>query len=595
MTKSRVNFSPGVDCHQSAYNLDSRLLDLTLHNIENINNLIDEMGNTLATLIVKRVHECACNSCIRKGVNCLQVLANHGADFEEKESRGHTPLYLAVKYKLLDVAQVLIENGALLNNGWNFYGMPLLFFVEKNIPDILSTTLNSSFVTTSYPSEDYDNGVQISCDMSMLFPNGSNEGVLVSDNLTKITPLAQEISLSETQKENVGSMKNEMSLLLSLVNTHQKTKARRMHPDLYRHPLVHIFMDLKWKKLHWIKLMSILIQIGMLLSYTGFIVSIMFYDCPNLFKFNPTDLTRNIVDIAKINISHTTSTFQNVHNATSDLYCEIQFLSRGFAVYYAICGMVMMVIEMRICSSGFRVWMSEMSNHTHIMSLASGLFSILISFSTAVHEEFPATWICKAGSDHVVSSIPLALIKMLTMMVGEVEYSSLFDKQVGNNIDFMVWGHIWYVAALIAVTLGCLQYAEMETLIRCIVHAAEIERIFLLLADLCPSEMGNWMANKISLHSAYGNKFVFNTKYNDPVYKLLSIGTKHLIQKHTDIPVKNRKSGCKFERKRTKNSSVNIKSDIENQTETNRIMSRMEHKLDEMEDFLLRKLDDFKS
>lgn len=56
MTKSRVNFSPGVDCHQSAYNLDSRLLDLTLHNIENINNLIDEMGNTLATLIVKRVH-----------------------------------------------------------------------------------------------------------------------------------------------------------------------------------------------------------------------------------------------------------------------------------------------------------------------------------------------------------------------------------------------------------------------------------------------------------------------------------------------------------------------------------------------------------
>lgn len=139
-------------------------------------------------------------------------------------------------------------------------------------------------------------------------------------------------------------------------------------------------------------------QIGMLLSYTGFIVSIMFYDCPNLFKFNPTDLTRNIVDIAKINISHTTSTFQNVHNATSDLYCEIQFLSRGFAVYYAICGMVMMVIEMRICSSGFRVWMSEMSNHTHIMSLASGLFSILISFSTAVHEEFPATWICKAGS-----------------------------------------------------------------------------------------------------------------------------------------------------------------------------------------------------
>lgn len=42
---------------------------------------------------------------------------------------------------------------------------------------------------------------------------------------------------------------------------------------------------------------------------------------------------------------------------------------------------------------------------------------------------------------------------MLTMMVGEVEYSSLFDKQVGNNIDFMVWGHIWYVAALIAVTL----------------------------------------------------------------------------------------------------------------------------------------------
>lgn len=79
------------------------------------------------------------------------------------------------------------------------------------------------------------------------------------------------------------------------------------------------------------------------------------------------------------------------------------------------------------------------------------------------------------------------------------------------------------------------------------------------------------------------------------MYKLLSIGTKHLIQKHTDIPVKNRKSGCKFERKRTKNSSVNIKSDIENQTETNRIMSRMEHKLDEMEDFLLRKLDDFKS
>lgn len=34
-----------------------------------------------------------------------------------------------------------------------------------------------------------------------------------------------------------------------------------MHPDLYRHPLVHIFMDLKWKKLHWIKLMSILIQV----------------------------------------------------------------------------------------------------------------------------------------------------------------------------------------------------------------------------------------------------------------------------------------------------------------------------------------------
>ena len=94
-------------------------------------------GNTLLNLAVS----CACKADWKGGISPIEVLLEAGADVNEGNDRGWTPLHAAAYANNLEIASLLIEKGAMLDSeAHGAGGTPLvaaLFWGHREVADLL--------------------------------------------------------------------------------------------------------------------------------------------------------------------------------------------------------------------------------------------------------------------------------------------------------------------------------------------------------------------------------------------------------------------------------------------------------------------------
>jgi len=73
----------------------------------------------VSTLILKYTNishaDCQCQCCVRKAVRCIRFLGESGANMNEAEKTGETPLHLSAHLGVEEISLELLKQGASLD------------------------------------------------------------------------------------------------------------------------------------------------------------------------------------------------------------------------------------------------------------------------------------------------------------------------------------------------------------------------------------------------------------------------------------------------------------------------------------------------
>ena len=94
-----------------------------------------------------------------------------------------------------------------------------------------------------------------------------------------IVPKESSSSCNFEKEPGTGPPRREMDFLNNLLKSSSQRNLET-YKNILRHPLVHVFTDLKWSQLKFIYFLYLMVQINILLCYNVFLFLTIYVDCP---------------------------------------------------------------------------------------------------------------------------------------------------------------------------------------------------------------------------------------------------------------------------------------------------------------------------
>ncbi|CAL8143950.1 unnamed protein product [Orchesella dallaii] len=583
-------------------------------------NVQDVDGRTPTFLVITRLQDCSCEDCTKKAIRCLSILAYHGGSLDIPNSVGVTPLYLCAEYRFTECAKALLENGAALGTA---KGKPMIEILVEKIPAVLETVFDNAVKVKDHKSV-HDSELELTFDLGVILP----PQITLSNQLNNSNGTMSMNQVFPAEKwfgQNYEPCE-EMAFLKQLLNC-SETDATT-YRNLLRHPIVNVFTDIKWRSLEKIFYFFLLMQLKVLFAYSLFICVTIFLDCPY-------DLYLKLQQgLDKIESKLPSHNFNASDIINPDALCEIGILSKILSVFVTTCTLMVFLKEVQHAVYDLKEYLKDIFNYFQLVGYGSVIYTVIIAWDhnsplysylypvaafgvtvswcqvfvqigrlpqVAIYVEmfvkisvnfcwslimysclligFAMSFSILFPAKPRLRDLPLSMIQVLTMMIGELNYDGLFhDVEDGEdaNVDTAAKndsikyslhhrfsGHVWYVTFIVFITLvlmnllvglavndiqGIRKNAEIYVIKRRIRYIAYLEKSFFEATAFIPSIVKKFLRENVVIAkpSKPSNNFLcclnflctpvelknckLTTRPNDPSNKILTTESKTSIK-----------------------------------------------------------------
>ncbi|CAG7709912.1 unnamed protein product [Allacma fusca] len=410
--------------------------------------------------------------CVHLLLNCKQIVSSKQSPklrkdlMDRQDLNKETALHLAAKNESKKVVEILMFGGADVNIRSAEDEEPLTLIYSK-VPTAMLSILNTG-IRAKEGYEITDENLKLSLDFSSLvgFPE------YAEDYLSRETEL-----LSYALDDSKNSSK-----------------------EILSHPLVKIFLELKWRKIRFLFWFSMLFHVAWLLIYTAFIAEIYLQSCPYRYpvtvdedaeyqpRFTWFGFPLKPIDLkdpsCKLKLSHQWLLYALLSMTGIVVVKEFFELSSSRKLRLYFKGLENYGQWLLVISVGIITWPVLFSDHILEWMYEVAAFGIFVAWSLilsqigkhprlGLHVEillrvlksfamfmliFASLLIAFALSlslllpgNQAFISLPLAFMKVIVMMTGELDYDDFFNN--GTSSAFPVSGRIIYLFFVIIVSI----------------------------------------------------------------------------------------------------------------------------------------------
>jgi hypothetical protein len=380
--------------HLAALAQSAETLELLLHRGANPNDT-DASGRTpLHSAIVKGSRSC----------ECVRLLVELGADVNHADSYGYTPLHIAALSEFSACVELLIRNGGHVTARTKG-GVSALSFMVRRTPDALQRfldRLDSSITLHEHELGDVDCTLKL--DFRILVPR---------------------------------SCHGESELLLTFVEVGQR--------HLLQHPLCQTFLFLKWRHIRKFFLISLFFHALFVAFHTAFVISVFLDPGPPTTGHLPPTiqvigyclLVMNLILMSKeiFQIAHAKYKYIrywenwlqwiivfSVFACAETLWTTERRALASWQHHAAAFGMFFTWLELMMLVGRFPVFGLYVQMFT---TVAANFAKFLLAYSCLL-VAFGLSFAVVFPQYKSFKSVPWSLLKTVVMMIGELEFESIF-------------------------------------------------------------------------------------------------------------------------------------------------------------------------
>ncbi|CAG7709915.1 unnamed protein product [Allacma fusca] len=497
--------------------------------------VVDRKGRTPLHHAVCCGNQINALSCVEELLNCDKVSQKTNgievtkAFVDIQDINMETALHLAAKNESQKIVEKLIFAAADVNLK-SLENKDPLGLIYSKVPAAMVSVLNIG-ITAKDGCEIMDESLQLCLDFGAII------GYYSEEEAAKRRYYAKELQLLSYALDDSPSSSRE----------------------ILTHPLVKLFLELKWRKIHYLFFVSMFFHITWLVLYTVFITEVYLLHCPYQPFKNDTDVTddradkqplrftwfgfsakyENVSDINTCTMSASCIWMAYVLVGMSAIVAGKEFFeiasSRKFSWYFkglenlgqwtliisvgALCWPVLISHDVQdwvyeVAAFGvFLAWsliLTQIGKHPrlglHVEILARVLksFAMFMLIFASLLIAFALSLSLLLPGNRAFISLPLAFMKVVVMMTGELEYDTFFNGDDGDPA-FPVSGRIIYLFFVIVVSItlfnlligftvsdiqGLQQKAEVHKL------SNQLEQIYLMESFILSRKMQTLFCNR---------------------------------------------------------------------------------------------------
>ncbi|CAG7836492.1 unnamed protein product [Allacma fusca] len=485
----------------AARNASPEEMEMALETGANVNGR-DCMGRTALHWAV--TVGCNCDSCIANSYKCMSLLVDYPrCDINAQDNQGFTPLHLAAESQSTRCASKLLYNGADVSIKSKDGTKALILIIEK-IPDAMECLLDTAVTVDKY---DINN---VKCEIRLDF------GAIVGYSETR--GWSRYTNKNKSTKERLGKPRKEMLLLTLILDASSGSRKK-----ILTHPLIAIFLYLKWRRVRIVFWATILCNVLLLLLYSLYVLDVYLVSCPYRPKLTEPAAVKaaktlgvltadnHTMDFIKFSWFQFTPTIAEVTETMKGDGCHLEIGPTVKSVLLLGLSSFMVINEVFKILPAPRAYMKRTMNkiqwtlfffifltswpafmsapNISFWQYQAAAFGLFLAWALMLSQigKFPKLGLYVDILGHVLknfgffmftyaslviafalsfcvlfpgnapySSIPLAVLKVLMMMVGEVNYEDLFYGNEESPVDDLLYpltGHILYGAFVIMITI----------------------------------------------------------------------------------------------------------------------------------------------
>lgn len=440
-------------------------------------------------------------------VEILEMLLQNGANINAKNAPNKTPLYLAARFSLSSVVKILLESGAdptiLSRDGRSV----LHAACHSGNHESLSLLLQHQKMKNLMLIEDHNGFAPFhiavsSCSLNcceILLQNGDHltrqdsknrsRCSLILNNIPSADLLLRRIfdsniKISEEDPESADfNVKMNFSVLLSKSSQDVEASIISDISDstselLLKHPLIESFLYRKWNKIRWFFYIYVFLFFIFLIVHTYYVV--MTFGMKSTWEDKNALMVVHILHVVLLLlllipgaitifanvkkyfqqwetyfkvIALTTAAFvvfsTDTQNRTTGIQSESYNRSREIGTNVASVSIFFTWVEFMMLLGRFPALGIYILMFTRV---AKSIIMFLLAFSSILIA-FTLSFGILLVNIEVFNTFPTAFVKTLMMMIGEIDYSDIFEGTKNNSTANIVISHIFLVAFLFLIPI----------------------------------------------------------------------------------------------------------------------------------------------